>query len=149
MRLKIDNVLDKFKERCVPAQNETHERFVFFKEEQLPSESLDSYITASVKLSENCGFGTLRGSLVRDRLILGVKDVRIREKLLGKHDLDLDKAIEMIKASQVTHSRASEIAGEASVQEDVNAVKRKPKPQRKSEKNKFPKRSTRNCSSNS
>ena len=149
MRLKIDKVLDKFKERCVPARNETYERFFFFKERQLPSESLDSYITASVKLSENCGFGTLRGSLIRDRLILGVKDDRIREKLLGKHDLDLDKAIEMIKASQVTHSRASEIAGEASVQKDVNAVRRKPKPQRKSEKRKFPKRSTRNCSSNS
>ena len=55
----------------------------------------------------------------------------------------------MIKASQVTHSRTSEIAGEASVQEDVNAVKHKPKPQRKSEKGKLPKSSTRNRSSNS
>ena len=79
-----------------------------------------------MKLSENCGFGILRESLVRDRLILGVQDDRIREKLLGKRDLDLDKAVEMIKASQVTHSRASEIAGEASVQEDINAVKHKP-----------------------
>ncbi|XP_022807246.1 uncharacterized protein LOC111344293 [Stylophora pistillata] len=116
---------------------------------QLPSASLDCYITALMKLSENCGFGTLRESLVLDRLILGVKDDRIREKLLGKCDLDLDKAVEIIKASQVTHSRASEIPGEASAQEDVNAVKHKPKPQRKSEKGKLPKSSTRNPSSNS
>ena len=114
--LKIDKVLEKFEERCVPARNETYERFVFFKREQLPSESLDCYIRALMKLSENCGFGTLRESLIRDRLILGVKDDRIRQKLLGKRDLDLNKAIEMIKASQVTHSRASETAGEASVQ---------------------------------
>ena len=147
--LKIDKVLEKFEERCVPARNETYERFVFFKREQLPSESLDCYITAFLKLSENCGFGTLRESLVRDRLILGVKDDRIWEKLLGKRDLDLDKAVEMIKASQVTHSQASEIAGEASVQEDVNAVKHKPKPQKESEKRKLPKSSTRNPSSNS
>ena len=93
-----------------------------------------------MKLSENCGFGTLRESLVRDRLILGVMDDRIREKLLGKRDLDLDKAIEMIKASQVTHSRASEIAGEASAQEDINAVKHKPKPQRKSDIKEAPKK---------
>ena len=73
---------------------------------------------------------------------------RIREKLLGKRDLDLDKAVEVIKASQVTHSRALEIPGEASAQEDVNAVKHKPKPQRKSEKGKLPKSSTRNPSSN-
>ena len=101
-----------------------------------------------MKLSENCGFGTLRESLVRDRLILGVKDDGIREKLLGKRDLDLGKTVEMIKASQFTHSRASEIAGEASVQEDVNAVKHKPRPQRKSENKKLPKSSTRNPSSN-
>ena len=81
-------------------------------------------------------------------LILGVKDSRIREKLLGKR-LDLDKAIEITKASQVTNSRVSEIAGEASVQKDVNPVKHKTKPHRKSGKVKFPKSSTRNYSSDS
>ena len=113
----------------------------------MPSESLDCYITALMKLSENCGFGTLRESFFCDRLILGVKDDRIREKLLAKRDLNLDKAVEMIKASQVTNSQASEIAGEASVQDDVNAVKHKPRPQRKSEKGKLPKSFTRNPSS--
>ena len=29
--LKIDKVLEKFEERCVPARNETYERYVFFK----------------------------------------------------------------------------------------------------------------------
>ena len=29
--LKIDKVLEKFEERCVPAHNETYERYVFFK----------------------------------------------------------------------------------------------------------------------
>ena len=124
--LKIDKVLEKFEERCVPARNETYERYVFFKREQLSSESLDNYITALMKLSESCGFGALRESLVRDRLILGVKDDRVREKLLGKRDLDLDKAIETIKASQVTHERATEISEESSGHEDINRVSHKP-----------------------
>ena len=55
-----------------------------------------------MKLSESCGFGTLHESLVCNRLNLGVKDDRVRQKLLGKRDLDLDKAIKTIKASQVT-----------------------------------------------
>ena len=110
--LKIDKVLEKFEERCVPLRNETYERYVFFKREQLSNESLDNYITALMKLSESCGFGALRESLARDRLILGVKDDRVHQKLLGKRDLDLDKAIETIKASQVTHSRATEISEE-------------------------------------
>ena len=124
--LKIDKVLEKFEERCVPVRNETYERFVFFKREQLSSESLDNYITALMKLSESCGFGALRESLVRDRLIVVVKDDRVREKLLEKRDLDLDKAIETIKASQVTHDRATEISEESSGHEDINRVSHKP-----------------------
>ena len=35
--LKIDKVLEKFEERSFPARNETYERDVFFKREQLTS----------------------------------------------------------------------------------------------------------------
>ena len=128
--LKIDKVLETFEERCVPVRDETYERYVFFKREQLSNESLDNYITALMKLSESCGFGALRESLVRDRLILGVKDDRVRQKLLGKRDLDLDKAIETIKASQVMHSRATEISEEFSANEDINAVGQRSKSKR-------------------
>ena len=82
-----------------------------------------------MKLSESCGFGALRESLVRDRLSLGVKDDRVRQKLLGKRDLDLDKAIDTIKASKVTHSRATEISEEFSAN-DINAVVLKSKSKR-------------------
>ena len=71
-----------------------------------------------MKLSESCGFGALRESLVRYRLVLGVKDERVRQK----RDLDLDKVIETIEASQATHSRATEISEEFSANEDINAV---------------------------
>ena len=73
---------------------------------------LDSYITSLM----TCGFRTLRESLVRERLILGVKDDRVREKLLGKRDLDLDKGIETIKASQVTHSRVERARSQKNLQ---------------------------------
>ena len=122
---KIDKVLEKFEERCVPARNETYERYIFFKREQSSSESLDSYITTLIKLSETCGFGDLRESLVRDRLILGVKDDKVREKLLGKRDLTLDRAIEILKASEVTHYRATEISEESSAHENINSTRRR------------------------
>ncbi|KAL9976782.1 hypothetical protein ACROYT_G014113 [Oculina patagonica] len=93
---KIDKVLEKFEERCVPARNETYERYVFFKREQLSK------------------------SLALDHLILGVKDGKVHEKLLGKQDLDLNKVIETIKASQVTHERATKISEESPGHEDIN-----------------------------
>ena len=124
---RSENRLGSWKVRraLCPARSETYERYVFFKREQLSSESLDNNITALMKLSESCGLGALRESLVRYRIILGVKDDRVREKLLGKRGLDLDKAIETIKASQVTHERATEISEESSGHEDINRVSHK------------------------
>ena len=78
-----------------------------------------------MKLSETCGFGWLGESLVCDQLILGVKDDRVREKLLGKRDLNMDKVIETIKASQVIHSRPTDISEEFAASEEINAVKHK------------------------
>jgi len=106
--LKIDRVLEKFKEHCVPVCNETYERYIFFKREQLSNELLDSYmLTALMKLPESCEFGALCESLVHNQLILGVNNDRVCEKLLGERGLDLDKAIKTIKASQVSPLRAT------------------------------------------
>ena len=101
---KIDKMLEKFAERCVPACNETYKKHVFFKHEQAQSESLDQYITGLMKLC--------------DWLILGVTDNRVREKLLGKYQI--------IKATQVTRSQANEISGKAVEipdHEEINLLK--------------------------
>ncbi|CAH3176800.1 unnamed protein product, partial [Porites lobata] len=50
------------------------------QEEQEPGESIDQHCTALMRLSEHCGFLNLRDSLIRDRLILGVKNDRARKK---------------------------------------------------------------------
>jgi hypothetical protein len=88
---KIAKVLAKFEERCAPARNEIFERYNFFKRNQDNGESLDAYTTTLLKLSETCAFGDLRESLVRDRLVLD----HVREKILGKRNLNLDKCIDI------------------------------------------------------
>jgi hypothetical protein len=118
---KIAKVLEKFEERCVPARNEIFERYNFFKRNQDKGESLDAYITTLLKLSETCAFGDLRESLVRDRLVYGIRDDHVREKLLGKRDLDLDKCIDILKYSELTHFQAEEISSEDA---QTNFVKR-------------------------
>ena len=87
---KIAKVLEKFEECCVPARNKIFERYNFFTRNQDKGKLLDAYITTLLKLSETCAFGDLRESLVRDRLVYGIRDDHVRVKLLGKRDLDLD-----------------------------------------------------------
>ena len=73
-----------------------------------------------MRLSEYCGFATLRDSLIRDRLILGVKNDRARKKLLEQKDLTLDKALDILRTAELTEMRASEISTEEA---NVNRVK--------------------------
>ena len=54
---------------------------------------MDSFITALYCLAEHCGFGTLKEEMIRDRIVVGVCDGMLSEKLQLDSDLTLDKAI--------------------------------------------------------
>ena len=90
-----------------------------------------------MRLSEYCGFATLWDSLIRDRLILGIKNDRVRKKLLEQKDLTLDKALDILRTAELAEIRASEISTEEA---NVNRVKpRKTKsPNSRTENNKSP-----------
>ena len=75
-----------------------------------------------MRLSEHCGFMNLRDSLIRDRLILGVKNDRARKKLLEQKDLALDKALDILRTQELTDIRASDMTTEEA---NVNRVKLK------------------------
>ena len=47
------------------------------------SETIDSLTTDSRLKSQSCEFGTLQGSLIRDRFVVpGIRDSKIKERLL-------------------------------------------------------------------
>lgn len=111
-RNKIDVVLQTFDDNCIAKTNETYESYKFFNRSQNAGETVEAYITALYKLSATCNFGTLRERLIRDRLVIGIKDDKAREKLLAKEDLNLETCVAMLKTLQVTHTRAQEISTE-------------------------------------
>lgn len=64
----------------------------------------------------------LRDSLIKDRLILGVKNDRSRKKLLEKKDLTLDNALVILRTQELTDIRALDMTTEEA---NVNRVKAK------------------------
>lgn len=106
---KVDIILQKFENYFVPKSSETYERYKFFTRSQ-HSETIDQYVTQLKKLSENCEFGDLKNSLIRDRLICGIKDNKVREELLRNHELTLEKAVEICRASEMSAEQAGQIA---------------------------------------
>ena len=91
----LNKVVKKFEEFCIGETNETYERFIFNRRNQEQNESVDQYVTALRKLAQTCNFcSCLHDSLIRDRLVLGIRDESIRKKLLQEKKLNLSHAID-------------------------------------------------------
>lgn len=67
-------VIKKFDEYFMPEKNITYEWHTFFLRHQRDGESIDTYVTDVRDLSSSCEFSTLTDSLIKDKVILGIKD---------------------------------------------------------------------------
>lgn len=90
---KIDKALSKFEQYCEPKKNVSYKRYKLFSRAQKSGESIEQYVTILKKLCETCKFGTLKNSLIKDRIVLGVNNTKTRERLLWVTDLTLKKAV--------------------------------------------------------
>ena len=109
-RKDIEKVLQEFETRCTPVTNVIYERYIFNKRAQQPGEALDNYLTAIIKQADQCQYAGLKDELIRDRLVSGILNNQVREKLLSKTDLTLAKAIKLLKTSEATHFQAQDMA---------------------------------------
>ena len=105
----IKEVKDKFRAYCNPKKNLTYERYVFNSRSQKESESINVYVTELGNLATNCEFADLRDSLIRDRLVLGIRDHAMRERLLRVEDLSLEKAATMLRAAEISKQQIARI----------------------------------------
>ena len=71
---KFDTVVERFNAYFVPKVNVIHERAQFHSRSQKHEENIEAYVRALYELSENTQFEK-REEAIRDRLVLGVKEV--------------------------------------------------------------------------
>jgi hypothetical protein len=92
-RKKYNIVKQKFEDHFVVRRNTIFERAKFNRRVQGANESVDSFITALYGLSEYCEFDALRDEMIRDRIVVGIKDENLSFKMQVNHALTLKKAI--------------------------------------------------------
>ena len=124
----ISKVLQKMSDFCKGITNETYERYLFNVRGQGAGESIDDFYGALLHLSKNCNFGELRNSLIRDRIIVGVKDVAVRKRLLQKQDLTLEVCMQISRSFEATDQQLQSMQKKDA---EVSFVKKHRKPQRK------------------
>ncbi|XP_077865913.1 uncharacterized protein LOC144353175 [Saccoglossus kowalevskii] len=126
---KLDEIIKAFDSYCNIKTNETVERYKFFTRNQEPNEPLEKYVTDLKILAATCNFLTLQESLIRDRIVCGINDSRLRERLLRESDLDLTKCIQTCKAAEISKEQIKTLEAPAMVMAVKQQQHRFKKPQ--------------------
>ena len=94
----FDDVLQAFDDYVKLQTNTVFERNIFLKLSQKVGQTVDSYVLELKKQASKCDFHPEeKDKLIRDRLVLGIRNVRLQKELLRDAQLDLDKAVSMCK----------------------------------------------------
>ena len=89
----LQKVMEKLQDFFVGDTHEAFESYKFHLRKQEASESIEGYIAALRKLAKTCNFDKLEERLIRDQVVVGVREEGLRQKLLEDKQLTLDKCM--------------------------------------------------------
>ena len=90
-----------------PKWNSVYERYMFNTCMQNVEEPIDRYVNRLRKQAATCEFGTLTDELmiIRDRLVLRIRDESTQLRLLKEDKLDLNKALHICRSNEIASSQ--------------------------------------------
>jgi len=109
------DVLVKFDSYFNPRRNLFYKWYVFMSMNQGDGEPIDMFVKRLKTQANKCEFKGKREMMILVRCVFGIKDQRLKEKLLQDKTVGLNGAINLIRASKFTKSQLAEISGERSV----------------------------------
>ena len=101
-------VLDELGEYCSPRSNEVIETHRFWN--MTHHERFDSFLTDFRSRAHLCNFGDMKDWILRDKIVFSMTD-KVQALLLRQKPLDLQKAIDICRAYELTSKETKEMAG--------------------------------------
>ncbi|UYV81698.1 hypothetical protein LAZ67_20002018 [Cordylochernes scorpioides] len=119
---KIDSVLKAFDSHFCVRKNIIYERAKFNSRIQEDREPVDEFITSLYKLADSCEFEGLHEQLIRDRIVVGVRDKALSERMQLDSELTLEKAVKMVRQQESVRQQQVDLQ-RPSTSQKVNQVK--------------------------
>ncbi|UYV63268.1 hypothetical protein LAZ67_2003589 [Cordylochernes scorpioides] len=118
---KIDSVLKAFDSHFCVRKNIIYERAKFNSRIQEDREPVDEFITSLYKLADSCEFEGLHEQLIRDRIVVGVRDKALSERMQLDSELTLEKAVKMVRQQEAVRQQQVDLQ-RPSTNQKVNQV---------------------------
>ncbi len=108
-RNDLETITRKFDEHIIGQVNETYERYKFNRRDQGSEEPIENYVAVLRELVKKCNYGELTDSLIKDRIILGIRDNNTRKKLLQIRGSTLNQTIDICRSAELTSQQLKSI----------------------------------------
>jgi hypothetical protein len=103
-----ENVITAFKDYCNPRKNIIYQRYLFYIRDQKDHESFDEFYADIKKLVKECEFKD-DDEMLRDRIVLGINNMELQERLVKMDTLDLTKALESCRIAEITRNQIKQM----------------------------------------
>ncbi|CAG5046614.1 unnamed protein product [Parnassius apollo] len=80
-KAELQEVIRIFDDYIIPKQNEVINSYNFNKRSQEGGESFDFFYTSVRKLADNCNFADQKKRMFQNRIVIGIQDRRVQQKL--------------------------------------------------------------------
>ena len=117
---KYTKVVKAFEQYCSPKKNIVFERFTFWQCTQAQEENVDQFITRLKRIAKPCEFKD-EEDMLRDKMVFGIRDNSVKEKLLTRGNLKLKEAIDIARAAEITKRQIKLMSTDAD--KEVNLIK--------------------------
>ena len=103
------DLVEKVTAYYAPRRSKIVSRFKFNSRSQQPGESIATYVSELRKLSEFCEYGATLDDMLCDRLVCGLAERWVQQRLLAEGDLTFDKALKIAQAMELAERDARDL----------------------------------------
>ena len=107
-----ETVKSKFDSHFIKRRNIIYEQAKFNQCKQEEGENVDVLIIALYSLAKHCEYGNLREKMIRDRIVVGIRDATLSFKLQLEDKLILEKAITQVREAETIKKQQPLLRGE-------------------------------------
>ena len=124
----FNSVKAKFDAYFIGSRNVIYERSKFNQRKQMTGEPVDSFITSLHKIVEHCDYGALKDDMIRDKIVVGLCDEQLSEKLQLYPNYTLKRAVDQARQKEAVRKQQAVVrCNPPEVTSNVDAMRSKPK----------------------
>ena len=122
-RASVTSSLKALEAYFKPKTNVVYKRFLFNSATQSSEEGIDEFVNRLRKMALSCKYGALTDEMIRDRIVIGVRDKASKLRLLKEDELDLNKALSICRSNEAASKQLKFMKlEEIQTDEQVNTV---------------------------